>query len=142
VPGVSAALAAPGLADIPLTHRGLSSAFVVVSGHARSSFEPVLRSLEPGSATVVVLMGLSMREAIAELLLARGWDAETPAALLLAASTPLAWTWRGSLGSLARCAIPGSRSECAGVLVVGATAAVAGRLAQLRMRDEPSRAGA
>ena len=33
VPGVSSAIAAPALAGIPVTHRGVSSAFLVVSGH-------------------------------------------------------------------------------------------------------------
>ena len=33
VPGVSAAVAVPASAGIPLTHRGLSSSFAVVSGH-------------------------------------------------------------------------------------------------------------
>src|SRR5262249_9130388 len=43
VPGVSAAVAAPGLSGIPVTHRGLSSAFLVVSGHAEEAFAPPLR---------------------------------------------------------------------------------------------------
>src|SRR6202030_816900 len=33
VPGVTSALAAPALAGIPMTHRGVASAFLVVSGH-------------------------------------------------------------------------------------------------------------
>src|SRR5215472_10381289 len=100
VPGVSAAVAAPGLSGIPVTHRGLSSAFVVVSGHAEEAFAPPLRSLEPGAATVVVLMGLKTRMAIAGRLLARGWDPETPAAVLLSAATPRARAWLGTLGTL------------------------------------------
>src|SRR6266542_6867045 len=38
VPGVSSALAAPALAGIPLTHRGLSAGFAVVSGHAQEAY--------------------------------------------------------------------------------------------------------
>ena len=82
VPGVSSVIAAPALAGIPVTHRGLASAFVVVSGHAESAFGPVLDSLAPGAATLVVLMGLSQRAAIAERLLARGWSTRTPAAIV------------------------------------------------------------
>ena len=48
VPGVSSAVAAPALAGIPVTHRGLASAFVVVSGHAESAWRPVLDGLAPG----------------------------------------------------------------------------------------------
>src|SRR5687767_7760467 len=56
VPGVSSAVAAAGLAGIPVTHRSVSTGFVVVSGHAEEAFRPVLESLAPQSATVVVMM--------------------------------------------------------------------------------------
>jgi precorrin-6B methylase 1 len=69
VPGVSAAVAAPRLSGIPVTHRGLSAAFVVVSGHSEAAFAPVLGSLAPGTATVVVLMGLQTRALVADRLL-------------------------------------------------------------------------
>ncbi len=48
VPGISSAVARPALAGIPVTHRGLASAFVVVSGHAESACRPVLEGLAPG----------------------------------------------------------------------------------------------
>jgi uroporphyrin-III C-methyltransferase / precorrin-2 dehydrogenase / sirohydrochlorin ferrochelatase len=128
VPGVSAAVAAPGLSGIPVTHRGLSSAFVVVSGHAEDAFAPVLRSLEPGSATVVVLMGVQTRALLVDRLLSRGWDPATPAALLLAAGTPEARSWRGTLDGLAGCELPARHPTLPGVLVIGATVSVADRL--------------
>ena len=131
VPGVSAAVAAPGLAGIPVTHRGLSSAFVVVSGHAEEAFSPVLRSLEPGSATVVVLMGLQTRARLADQLISRGWDPATPAALLLAGGTPEARSWRGTLEGLAGCALPERFPALPGVLVIGATVGVADRVESL-----------
>ncbi len=53
IPGVSSAIAAPVLSGIPLTHRGLSSGFVVVAEHAEESFRPVLEPLAPNSLTVV-----------------------------------------------------------------------------------------
>ncbi len=101
VPGLSSALAAPALAGIPLTYRGLVSAFLVVSGHAEAAYRPVLSALPPGSATVVVLMGLVNRSAIAALLLERGWSPATPAAVCLAASGPEQATWTGRLDELA-----------------------------------------
>src|SRR5205814_1391824 len=101
VPGVSSAVAAPALSGIPVTHRGLASAFVVVSGHAEEAYGPVLRSLAPGSATLVILMGIGTRAATSALLLSRGWTASTPAALLFSASRPDAFTWRGTLGAVA-----------------------------------------
>ena len=65
VPGISSAVAGPALSGIPVTHRGLASAFVVVSGHDAATCARVLGSLEPGAATVVVLMGLRTRAATA-----------------------------------------------------------------------------
>src|SRR3954465_4973691 len=38
VPGVSSVLAGPGLAGIPLTHRGLAAGFLVVSGHGEAAY--------------------------------------------------------------------------------------------------------
>jgi uroporphyrin-III C-methyltransferase/precorrin-2 dehydrogenase/sirohydrochlorin ferrochelatase len=100
VPGITTAVAAPALAGIPVTHRGLASAFVVVSGHAETAWAPLLDSLAPHSATLVVLMGLGSRAALAERLLARGWLPATPAAVLLGISTPSQQVWRGELQSL------------------------------------------
>jgi uroporphyrin-III C-methyltransferase len=132
VPGVSSAVAGPALSGIPLTHRGLTSAFLVVSGHAEAGFVPALESLAPGAATVVVLMGLASRAAIASTLLLRGWDPATPAAVLLAASTSSACSWRGSLRTLAACELPALRPESAGLLVIGPTVSVADQLEKLR----------
>jgi uroporphyrin-III C-methyltransferase len=101
VPGVSSAIAAPELAGIPVTHRGVSSAMVLVTGHSEASYRPVLEALAPNTATIVVLMGLASRDALARLLLQRGWRPDTPVALCWAASTPRARTWLGRLVQLA-----------------------------------------
>lgn len=141
VPGISSAVAAPALAGIPVTHRGLAAAFVTVSGHTASAYAPVLSSLAPGSATVVVLMGLAQRAEIAALLVARGWSAETPAAVLLDASKAVAATWTGTLAELGTASLESSSEAPAGVLVVGAVAALAGAIgpALPAAAAEPSR---
>ncbi|HUM12064.1 MAG TPA: uroporphyrinogen-III C-methyltransferase [Myxococcaceae bacterium] len=139
VPGVSAAVAAPGLSGIPVTHRGLSTAFLVVSGHAEAAFAPVLRSLAPGAATVVVLMGLQTRALLAEALLGRGWDPGTPAALLLAAGTAEARSWRGTLARLGSCPLPDQHPQLPGVLVIGASVAIADQLQALGGGGETGR---
>ena len=102
VPGVSSATAAAALAGIPVTHRGVASGFVVVSGHAEDAYRPILESLAPHSATVVVMMGLGRIEHIAELLLGRGWNAMTPAAVLFGASTASSTVWTMTLLDLKR----------------------------------------
>jgi uroporphyrin-III C-methyltransferase len=140
VPGVSAALAGPALSGIPLTHRELSAAFVVVSGHAKEAYAPVLQSLEPGSATVVILMGLASRAATTGLMLRRGWPATTPAAICLSASRSSSLTWRGSLAKLGACDLPDLQPDSPGLLVVGATVSVAGWLAALQASPEEENA--
>ena len=100
VPGVSSAVAAPALAGIPVTHRGTASAFTVIAGHARASYEPVIDAIAPGATTLVFLMSVAQQQDIAAALLARGWRASTPAALLFAASREDAETWIGTLASL------------------------------------------
>jgi uroporphyrin-III C-methyltransferase / precorrin-2 dehydrogenase / sirohydrochlorin ferrochelatase len=137
VPGVSSALAAPALAGIPVTHRGLSAGLTVLSGHASSTFGPILDGAAPGSVTLVVLMGLANRAAIAARLLSRGWDAATPAAILLGASRDAAHAWRGTLAELGAAPLPPDRAGLPGTLVVGAVAALA-----LRSASQGALAGA
>jgi uroporphyrin-III C-methyltransferase len=138
IPGVSSVVAAPALAGIPLTHRGLSAAFLVVSGHAETAYAPALESLQPGSATVVVLMGLGARAGIADRLMARGWDAATPAAIVAGAATSEAWRWLGRLDGLAGAEPPPQGAP--GLLVIGAVAALAPALqAQFGLVEQRSR---
>src|SRR4029077_13986402 len=64
VPGVSSAIAAPALAGIPVTHRGLASSFAVVTGHHEATYGPLIDGLPPGALTLIVLMGLGQRARI------------------------------------------------------------------------------
>src|SRR2546427_6703155 len=57
VPGITSAIAAPALAGIPVTHRGLASAFLVVSGHDEEAFASAIAGVEPGGVTIVALLG-------------------------------------------------------------------------------------
>jgi uroporphyrin-III C-methyltransferase/precorrin-2 dehydrogenase/sirohydrochlorin ferrochelatase len=128
VPGVSSAIAAPALAGIPVTHRGLASGVLVVSGHAEAAWAPAVDSLAPKGTTLVVLMGVNTRAQVAARLVARGWSGETPTALLFAASTPEARTWIGALGDLIAGA-PLELPEGPGTLVVGDVVSLAATLA-------------
>ena len=129
VPGISSSVAAPALAGIPVTHRGMSTGFVVVSGHADEAWQPALDSLAPGALTVVVLMGLAHRGAIASRLLARGWSPHTPAAIVWAASRAEGSTWRGTLAELAAAASSTESADSPGTIVVGAVVSLAEALA-------------
>ena len=101
VPGVTSAIAAPALAGIPVTHRGIASAFTVLAGHTPSSYAPTLDAIAPGATTLVFLMSVAQQREIASALLSRGWRPSTPAALIFAASREDAETWTGTLASLA-----------------------------------------
>jgi uroporphyrin-III C-methyltransferase / precorrin-2 dehydrogenase / sirohydrochlorin ferrochelatase len=129
VPGISSSVAAPALAGIPVTHRGMSTGFVVVSGHANEAWQPALDSLAPGAVTVVVLMGLAHRGPIAARLLERGWSAQTPAAIVWAASRAEGSTWRGTLAELAAAAPSTESADSPGTIVVGAVVSLAEALA-------------
>lgn len=122
VPGVTNAICAPGLAGIPVTHRGVSSGFVVVNGADLDTADRVLGSLVPGLLTVVMLMAIGRRAPLTQRLLDRGWNATTPAAVVFGASTPGMRTWRGSLSELVTARLP--ESAAAGTIVIGDVAAL------------------
>jgi uroporphyrin-III C-methyltransferase / precorrin-2 dehydrogenase / sirohydrochlorin ferrochelatase len=100
VPGISSAIAAPGLAGIPVTHRGVSAAFLVVSGHEEEGFRRAIGTLDPNSVTLVVLMGAARSGAIADALVERGWSPATPAAIVANASAAEQQVRRGTLTQL------------------------------------------
>jgi uroporphyrin-III C-methyltransferase/precorrin-2 dehydrogenase/sirohydrochlorin ferrochelatase len=135
VPGVSSAIAAAELAGIPVTHRGVAAAFVVVSGHAPAAYEQVLTTLAPQSATVVVLMGLASAGSIAAMLAARGWKPATPAAIIRGASTEGAELWTGTLAELGTAAEQ-SESDRPGTIVIGEVVRVGAMLADFNQGSE------
>ena len=122
VPGVTTAISAPGLAGIPVTHRGVASGFVVINGSDLDTADRALASIGPGLLTIVMLMAIGRRAAIAQRLIDRGWSPATPAAIVLGAGTPEMWTWRGPLARLATTVIP--ESSAAGTIVIGDVAAL------------------
>ena len=84
VPGVSAGIAVPACAGIPLTHRGVTAEVVFLSGHdSPTSPSPVDWARHAASsATLVVFMGLDHLATIARLLLDHGRDARCPVAVI------------------------------------------------------------
>jgi uroporphyrin-III C-methyltransferase / precorrin-2 dehydrogenase / sirohydrochlorin ferrochelatase len=81
VPGVSSAVAVPALAGVPVTHRGLSQGFSVVSGHLPPDHPQSTLdwgALARGGTTLVALMAVHSMAAITAELLAQGMDPTTP----------------------------------------------------------------
>ena len=102
VPGVSAAVAAPAYAGIPLTHRGVASSFTVVTGHEACDGNAVdWTRLSASTETLVVLMGLAALPRIALTLIAHGRAPSTPVAVVHAATTSSQVTITGRLDDIA-----------------------------------------
>lgn len=82
VPGVSSAIAAPAYAGIPVTHRGSSTSFTVVTGHSRAEIDADVNweALAQVGGTIVVLMGVAHRAEIAARLMEGGRESATPVA--------------------------------------------------------------
>ncbi|WP_422743439.1 uroporphyrinogen-III C-methyltransferase [Micromonospora sp. WMMD754] len=104
VPGVTSAVAVPGVAGVPVTHRGVAHEFTVVSGHvAPDSPASLVRweALAGLRGTLVVLMGLKNLAAIAATLIAHGKPADTPAAVIQEGTTAAERTLRSTLATVA-----------------------------------------
>ncbi len=105
VPGVTSALAVPGLAGVPITHRGLTHEFVVVSGHLAPGHPDSLvdwAALGRLRGTVVVLMGVATARAIAAALVEHGRPPDTPVAVVTDGTLPTQRTLRTTLADLGR----------------------------------------
>lgn len=124
IPGVSSAIAAPGSAGIPLTHRDHASGFLVVSGHDRDVFTSAVQALKPNGVTLVILMGMGRRMELASHLLTANWNAETPAAIVADGTLPSQQVWRGPLSALASDTTL-VESDGPAVIVVGSVASLA-----------------
>jgi uroporphyrin-III C-methyltransferase len=83
IPGVSSALAAPAIAGIPLTHRGVSNSFAIATGHPCAPGSEVdFLSLYKAAGALVVLMGVGRRCEIARSLIEGQVDPATPVAII------------------------------------------------------------
>ncbi|KQX74576.1 MULTISPECIES: uroporphyrinogen-III C-methyltransferase [Aeromicrobium] len=104
VPGVSSAIAAPALAGIPVTHRGLTQGFTVVSGHVPPGHPDSTldyAALARAGTSIVVLMGVRTLEAICAALVDGGLDPATPAAVVADGSLPSQHVVRATVATIA-----------------------------------------
>lgn len=128
VPGITSAVAVPALAGVPLTHRGLSQGFTVVSGHVppndpRSTLD--WGALARGGTTLVLLMAVQTLPEIAAELMARGLDRDTPVVVIQDGGLP---------GQRVECAplhaagghMRAARVRSPAIVVIGAVAGLAG----------------
>lgn len=102
VPGVTAGIAAAEYAGIPVTHRGLSGSFTLITGHDVEASTDLARSLLDG--TQVFYMAVARIERIAEALVRSGRATDTPAAVIEWGTLPRQRTVCGTLADIAvRC---------------------------------------
>lgn len=123
VPGISSSIAIPALAGIPVTHRGMSRGFHVVTAHTAQGGRDDFDRLANLEGTLVFLMGLSHLGEIAQGLISAGRSPETPAAVVSGGCAPHPATVRAPLGQLAAAAEQANVQPPA-VIVVGETAAL------------------
>lgn len=99
ISGVTSAVAVPASVGIPLTHRGVSHMFTVVSGHAPLT-DSEHRHLAGLGSTIVVLMGVGTLPTLTQGLLREGLAADTPVAIIERGFSPNQRTTIADLGSI------------------------------------------
>ncbi|RYY47554.1 MAG: uroporphyrinogen-III C-methyltransferase [Actinomycetales bacterium] len=107
LPGVTSSVSGPALAGIPVTHRGITQGFTVVSGHVPPDHPDSTvdwKALASTGTTIVVLMGVRTLGAIAEALVGGGLDPDTPAAVVADAGLPSQRRVDGTVATIARVA--------------------------------------
>ncbi len=126
VPGISSAFAAPALAGMAVTERGISAQVTIVSGQ-RVDTANDWSTLARLDGTLVVLMAATTGAAVAAALLREGARPDVPAAVVVDASGPRHAVWHTDLATLAGRTTP-LPGPC--VLVIGAVAASAPAVAR------------
>ena len=120
VPGITSAVAAPAYAGVPVTHRGVSTHFTVVTGHvdpAKGGSDVDWEALARAGGTLVILMGAGRIGEIAERLVAGGLAEHTPAVAVRHGTRSDQRTVRATLATIA-----GAGVEAPAAIVVGAVA--------------------
>ncbi|HEX2778440.1 MAG TPA: uroporphyrinogen-III C-methyltransferase [Gemmatimonadaceae bacterium] len=136
VPGVTAGIAAPAYAGIPVTHRGVATSVTFVTGHedpAQGEGRTDWAALARAGGTIVLYMGVKSLPRIASSLAAGGLSLDTPAAAVQWGTRAAQRTVVATLGTLAE------RASAAGVTapvitVIGPVVALRERIAWLEAR--------
>jgi uroporphyrin-III C-methyltransferase / precorrin-2 dehydrogenase / sirohydrochlorin ferrochelatase len=121
VPGVTSAVAVPACAGIPVTHRGITQDFAVVSAHLDPSHPGATvdwEALAAGPGTLVLMMAVARLAEVTRELVKRGRDASTPVAVICDGTTHREHVLVSTLGQVAEDAVASGVSPPA-VVVVG-----------------------
>ncbi|WP_405139058.1 uroporphyrinogen-III C-methyltransferase [Nocardia sp. NBC_01388] len=124
VPGVTSAISVPALAGIPVTHRGVTHEFVVVSGHVAPDHPdslvdwPALARLR---GTIVLLMAVERIDKFADALLEGGRAANTPVTIVQEGSLRTQRIVRADLSTVAE-QVRAEAIRPPAIIVIGPTA--------------------
>jgi uroporphyrinogen III methyltransferase/synthase len=100
VPGVSSAIAVPAYAGIPVTQRGVTTAFTVVAGHTGGSESDIDWASISRIGTIVFLMGVEHMSAIVHQLIVHGRSSDTPVAVIREGTTENQFVVTGRLADI------------------------------------------
>ncbi len=126
IPGVTSAIAGLAYAGIPITHRGKSRGFHVITGHSNddsSSIPNNLDVLAKLDETLVFLMGFSNLDKIVEGLISGGKNINTPVAIVSNATTESQKEVRGTLRDIVK-TVEHSTLKAPALIVIGDVASL------------------
>lgn len=131
VPGITAGVAAPAYAGIPVTHRTITSSVTLITGHetpGKDSSAIDWEHLAAGSGTLCFYMGIRDLPSIAQQLMRFGRSSETPVALVRWGTTPQQETLVATLGTVVQ-RVQEAGFKAPAIIVVGQVVALRERLA-------------
>ncbi|GGL06529.1 uroporphyrinogen-III C-methyltransferase [Sphaerisporangium melleum] len=139
VPGVTSAVAVPAAAGVPVTHRGVSQEFHVISVHVapddpKSTVD--WAGLARSTGTLVLLMAVERIAMIADTLLREGRSPETPVMVVQDGTLPTQRALYASLSTVAeRVTAAGTRPPA--IVVVGDVVRVGQEIEMVRAERVP-----
>lgn len=124
IPGVTSAIAAATYAGIPITHRGSSQSFHVITGHTAEeevNISKDLKAFAQMDGTLVILMGIGNIDKIRDELLSNGKSKQTPVAVISNGTTPCQKEVKGTLDNICE-KVRESGMKAPAVIVIGSVA--------------------
>lgn len=134
ISGVTSGIAVPAALNIPLTHRDCTHGVTFVTGHTQGTDEPDWHALAAMHTTLVIYMGMSNLERIAQQLMRHGLAADTPAAAIQHGTLPNQRQVVATLGQLANLVTAVGMSSPA-IVVIGEVVRFAGMDAQIPLQQ-------
>ena len=121
IPGITSAVAVPEWAGIPVTHRGVSQSFHVITGHTADDNEGMaedIKKLAKLNGTLIFLMGIGNLKRIITELLDGGMDDRTDVAIIENGTMPNQRVTKGKLASIVQIASE-QNVEAPAIILVG-----------------------